>query len=52
MSVQRNANGNPYLLDCTERITHIESVQELFSNEDQRHTMKQIFDTLKKFEKV
>ena len=40
------------LLDCAERITHIESVQELFSNEDQRHTMKQIFDTLKKFEKV
>ena len=42
---------NHILLECTERIVQAATTEELFTSEDQRSTMKAIFDTLQKFEK-
>ena len=40
------------LLDCDERVIRTESVEEFFHHEDQRRTMKLIFETLQKIEKA
>ena len=45
-------NEKHVLLTCKEKINDTESIEDIFQHNDQRHTMKIIYDTLQKFEMV
>ena len=40
------------LITCNERINRTANIEDIFQHNDQRHTMKVIYDTLQKFEVV